>query len=705
MNPITAVVKGTTKAAKSAASRATSTIPKPSEAVYNLGLGIGPLLRNIADEMKRDSKSSESKEEKKNNQSLVGKKELASLSTQLSSMVSVLKEIRNIGMMQLRSDQQRLLESRRQSFFDKETAQESALRSNSPLSAFGSAKGSQSAGSTLKEMAGLFGGLPGLLKLAVGAGTGYAVWNYVFNDKTRDLVKEKANEILFGKQGEERDGGVVGALGNLLKEAFAASPLLTIAGGLLAAKVTGVLGAGKFAYNVGSTVGKLGTAGVPTTIAPPVSATRVAPAPPTPAPQQPIIKAMTPAEKQLRAMQAEEAAKAAPEAPPKPNPAATNTSEVLSKIGKTVNFIGRWAGRSLLGAGGVASGIQASEDFKQGKETTGTLNAVSSATGALALGATFVPGLQPLAGALAGISAITGAAGFASSFLEKGKTVDAPTPAATQPKPLAGTNDDFFEKYKEMIGYTESRGNYGATNDLGYLGKYQFGAAALETLGYLKQGASKKVKSTESQRPVVDDPSNWTNGWTKESFLMNKEAQDQAFAKMTEMNLRILTDAGVITTESTAQEIAGYLAGAHLGGAGGVIKHHKSGGAYNPSDVNGTSINRYIQYGKNAFAGAGQTYELFSNALKAAKAGTVPNPGVTPDGIQGQDSRSADIISELTKAMGDWSRSASQGFGVFNVDQSSRTNVVGRGGGDNMNSLNLSDGLIRGATSAIGLAP
>jgi len=41
----------------------------------------------------------------------------------------------------------------------------------------------------------------------------------------------------------------------------------------------------------------------------------------------------------------------------------------------------------------------------------------------------------------------------------------------------------------------ESSGDYTKPNVFGYQGGYQFGAQALETIGYLKEGASKRGNS------------------------------------------------------------------------------------------------------------------------------------------------------------------------------------------------------------------
>ena len=54
-----------------------------------------------------------------------------------------------------------------------------------------------------------------------------------------------------------------------------------------------------------------------------------------------------------------------------------------------------------------------------------------------------------------------------------------------------GLTPQNYELLKQQLGYRESNNNYGITGGAGgnYLGKYQTGAQALETQGYLEKGA------------------------------------------------------------------------------------------------------------------------------------------------------------------------------------------------------------------------
>ena len=129
----------------------------------------------------------------------------------------------------------------------------------------------------------------------------------------------------------------------------------------------------------------------------------------------------------------------------------------------------------------------------------------------------------------------------------------------------------FFIGFKEAIGFKESQGKYHKVNTLGYLGKYQFGAATLATIG-------------------INDSAR---------FINNPKLQERAFVTLlakNKWNLREEIDKykgkivdGVRITES------GILAAAHLGGAGSVKKFLKSNGAKKCKDAYGTSVKSYLK--------------------------------------------------------------------------------------------------------------
>ena len=126
-------------------------------------------------------------------------------------------------------------------------------------------------------------------------------------------------------------------------------------------------------------------------------------------------------------------------------------------------------------------------------------------------------------------------------------------------------------KFLEDLGFRESSGNYKAVNKFGYLGKYQFGRATLNSLGY---------------RNV-----------TNRQFLSDPSLQDQVMEDLLVHNKKILkryikkyagkTVHGVFITES------GILAAAHLAGAGNVRRFLRKG--YEFKDGYGTKMTSYMK--------------------------------------------------------------------------------------------------------------
>lgn len=171
--------------------------------------------------------------------------------------------------------------------------------------------------------------------------------------------------------------------------------------------------------------------------------------------------------------------------------------------------------------------------------------------------------------------------------------VDAPTPpkVAEQTGGVLGPlSQEELDNLYRQISIRESGGNYNAVNQLGYLGKYQFGAAALQDLGY--------TRTTKNN--LLTDPNAWTGkgGVTsKEAFLASSEAQEAAMAALTKKNYNTLLKMGVLTPDSTKEEVGGYLAVAHLLGPGGArdLKNGKNG-----ADANGTKGSSYYQTGSGA---------------------------------------------------------------------------------------------------------
>jgi len=170
---------------------------------------------------------------------------------------------------------------------------------------------------------------------------------------------------------------------------------------------------------------------------------------------------------------------------------------------------------------------------------------------------------------------------------------------------------NYSASLKDALLFRESSNDYSKVNDLGYSGGYQFGAQALETIGYLKKGTS------GAGNKALDDPANWTGkgGVTsKAEFLANQQVQDTAFQENTDFNLKVLRNRGVVTDDTSQQDILGYLAASHVIGA------TQASTDLSATDANGTSGQDYFDLGAATFSGAGG-----AGGLSLAKAGGSDN--------------------------------------------------------------------------------
>lgn len=133
------------------------------------------------------------------------------------------------------------------------------------------------------------------------------------------------------------------------------------------------------------------------------------------------------------------------------------------------------------------------------------------------------------------------------------------------------TMNNSFIAFREAVAFKESQGKYDRVNELGYLGKYQFG------------------KSTLNRLKIYD----------AQEFLNTPELQEDAFIALCSLNKWILIRDikrsvgkkinGVPITES------GILAAAHLAGAGNVKKYLRSNGEDIFEDAFGSNVQHYMR--------------------------------------------------------------------------------------------------------------
>lgn len=196
-----------------------------------------------------------------------------------------------------------------------------------------------------------------------------------------------------------------------------------------------------------------------------------------------------------------------------------------------------------------------------------------------------------------GVTATEHAPASAGSSSAKGKGVSKPAPSSIlADQPAAGGTVGSMTKEETtalmaQLGYSESRNNYSAVNQLGYIGKYQFGAPALIDRGYVKAGTTNSG---------LNDPANWTGkgGITsKESFLGTPDVQEAVMLANMQANYKTLTSKGAVSSSSDSSTVAGLIAVAHLLGAGGANKWNNGGGG---ADANGTTGEMYFNRGRYA---------------------------------------------------------------------------------------------------------
>ena len=155
--------------------------------------------------------------------------------------------------------------------------------------------------------------------------------------------------------------------------------------------------------------------------------------------------------------------------------------------------------------------------------------------------------------------------------------------------------------FREELGRSESGGRYGVVNREGYTGKYQFGPARLSD--YMRATGQRFSMDEFKNNPALQER---VQAWHEGDIL------DYVAAK--ELDQYIGQVVGGV--KITPQAILGM---AHLGGKAGMRKFLESGGEYNPSDSNGTSLRDYGQ----KFSGQDQSSTATGTRPSATSKGVV----------------------------------------------------------------------------------
>jgi hypothetical protein len=633
--------------AKDVGRKALSTMPSPSNAMYNLGLGVGPLIRNIVE-------ASKEKPTKAGPEAPVSKKEFADVTKASVGQTAELLQLTRTSISLLRDIKTEMVKSNRAAGQSRRTAPARATGSVTARPLAGMIPGASyapqdKAVATIKEKVTQGTDVLGtILSGLMAAGGAAAVFQLLPDNIKSELGKSAlqfANTV--GKD-------VIDGVGGLLQKAWAADSTATAIAAIAVAKVTGLLGVatniakgtldtGKGIYQLGKAIatptvaptpapaptptvpkpvgpppGSFSTANLPGMQGPagPTSPLPVGPKPVGPAPGSfstaNLPGMQGPAGPTSALPQPAAAAAAADVAAAAPGSKALGAAKTIGKIGLvgTAVSLGK-SGYDYYQTGeaekkGQITGQQATVQksgivgeagggFAAGLYGTGKGALVGSAFGPVG---TIVGGVVGgVAGSYAGSklgkyvgerfgkvknffrgtpSTTDGeaAAGSMPSPMEfmgststpSGAGTQGPAPSMTQPSGgiIPGIDN---EKVLKLIRGFESTNNYGADNKVGFIGAYQLGSQALETLGLMKPGSSKG--RTKGANAAVYDPSAWVEGYSLQKFLQDKELQDKTASGLLKRNYDGLVKSGTITTQMSESDIASRLYAAWAGGTGG----------------------------------------------------------------------------------------------------------------------------------------
>ena len=160
------------------------------------------------------------------------------------------------------------------------------------------------------------------------------------------------------------------------------------------------------------------------------------------------------------------------------------------------------------------------------------------------------------------------------------------------------TKED-WARYIDVLGKRESANNYAAVNQIGYCGRWQFGAGALIDGGFVKAGAT--------TRRLAED--RWWTGkngiQSRTNWLANKDScQDTEMIAYTRRNYRSLQNVPAskkVIEQANKAQLAGLLATSHLLGPGGARKMLKGQDGQDANKVTGRS---YYKMLATAFGGS-----------------------------------------------------------------------------------------------------
>lgn len=171
----------------------------------------------------------------------------------------------------------------------------------------------------------------------------------------------------------------------------------------------------------------------------------------------------------------------------------------------------------------------------------------------------------------------------------------------TEPMGSIGSLNTFNVKALfTALAYSESGFNYKAINPYNYVGKYQMGAAALATLGYIRMDYYKQYGNASVKQ---------SNAWTGKGginslseWFSSPGVQEKVMYENTLSNYKTMVNNGAIKNGDNLCTIAGMLCVAHLLGPNTGTDSHPGAKGWrmsgNGSDANGSTGAQYFLLGK-----------------------------------------------------------------------------------------------------------
>ena len=171
---------------------------------------------------------------------------------------------------------------------------------------------------------------------------------------------------------------------------------------------------------------------------------------------------------------------------------------------------------------------------------------------------------------------------------------------------VGNLNELQVKALKTQIAKTESNFKYSVENTFGYIGRYQFGAAALVDRGYITRAAYDQYGGGGGGNKALNDPAAWTGKdgiRSKEDFLANPSIQEKIMDEQLKANYKTGLKIGAIKDTDDPATVAGVLGTSQLLGPSGAKKWRFSATG---KDAYGTTGTDYFNLGAYAVTKLGK---------------------------------------------------------------------------------------------------